>query len=92
MLVFDLTRKPTYAEVKNWLIELKHFAGETIPFVLIGNNSDLVEEMDVAIDREEVRKFAKNEGGLYIETSSKKGEHVDESFIELTRQIIDSRL
>ncbi|MBY9004026.1 MAG: GTP-binding protein [Candidatus Lokiarchaeota archaeon] len=91
LLVFDLTRKETYAEVKNWLTELKHFAGETIPFILIGNNADLVEDGGGVIDREEVRKFAENEGGLYIETSSKKGEHVDESFIELARRIIDSR-
>ena len=91
ILIFDLTRKVTYTEVRKWLAEIKHFAGENIPFVLIGNNADLVEDVGIAIDREEVRKFVKKEGGFYIETSSKTGEHVDESFTELTRRIIDSR-
>ena len=91
LLVFDLTREQTYIEARKWLTEIRQFAGENIPFVLIGTNVDLVEKVGVVIDREEARKFAKNEGGFYIETSVKTGEHVDESFTELTRRIIDSR-
>jgi len=91
MLVFDLTREQTYVETRKWLSEIKQSAGENIPFVLIGNNVDLVEDVGVVIDREEARRFAESEGSIYIETSSKTGKHVDESFTELTRRIIDSR-
>jgi small GTP-binding protein len=91
ILVFDLTQEKTYSIVRNWLSEFKHIVGETIPFVLIGNNADLVEDVVTVIDRQEVQKYAKNKGGFYTETSSKKGEHIDESFIELNRQIINSR-
>jgi len=91
LLVFDLTREQTYIETRKWLTEIRLFAGENIPFVLIGTNVDLVEKVGVVIDREEARKFAESEGNIYLETSVKTGEHVDESFTELTRRIIDSR-
>jgi small GTP-binding protein len=91
LLVFDLTREQTYVETRKWLTEIRQFAGENMPFVLIGNNADLIEDVGVVINPEEVRKFAESEGSIYIETSTKTGEHVDESFTELTRRIIDSR-
>ena len=91
LLVFDLTREQTYTETRKWLTEIRQFAGENIPFVLIGNKLDLMEDVGVVIDRDEARKFAESEGSIYIETSAKTGEKVDEAFTELTRRIIDSR-
>ncbi|TFG15835.1 MAG: GTP-binding protein [Promethearchaeota archaeon] len=91
LLVFDLTREQTYTETRKWLTEIRQFAGENIPFVLIGNKVDLIEDVGIVIDRKEAEAFAKKEGSIYIETSAKTGIHVDEAFSELTRRIIDSR-
>jgi small GTP-binding protein len=91
LLVFDLTREQTYTETRKWLTEIRQFAGDNIPFVLIGNKLDLMEDVGVVIDRDEARKFAENEGSIYIETSAKTGERVEEAFTELTRRIIDSK-
>ena len=91
MLVFDLTREQTYTETRKWLTEIRQFAGQDIPFVLIGNKLDLIEDVGEVIDRDEARSFAEGEGSIYIETSAKSGINVDESFTELTRRIIHSR-
>lgn len=91
LLVFDLTREQTYTETRKWLTEIRQFAGENIPFVLIGNKVDLIEDVGMVIDRKEAEAFAKKEGSIYIETSAKTGVYVDEAFSELTRRIIDSR-
>ena len=91
LLVFDLTREQTFIEVRKWLTEIRQFAGQDIPFVLIGNKYDLLEDVGEVIDRDEARALAEGENSIYIETSAKTGINVDESFTELTRRIIESR-
>jgi len=91
LLVFDLTREQTYIETRKWLTEIRQFSNENIPFVLIGNKVDLLEDVGEVIDREEARAFAEREGSIYIETSAKTGINVDGAFTELTRRIVEAR-
>lgn len=91
LLIFDLTREQTYIETRKWLTEIRQFTDQNIPFVLIGNNLDLLEDRGEIIDRNEARSLAENEGGIYIETTVKTGENVDEAFTELTRRILNAR-
>ncbi|GAI92284.1 unnamed protein product, partial [marine sediment metagenome] len=76
LLVFDLTREQTYIEVRKWLTEIRQFAGQDIPFVLIGNKYDLLEDVGEVIDRDEARALAESEGSIYLETSAKTGINV----------------
>ena len=69
---------------------MRQFAGD-IPFVLIGNKVDLLEELGEVVDRNAARQYAESQGSIYIETSAKTGINVDESFTELTKRIIAAR-
>jgi len=91
LLVFDLTREQTFIETRKWLTEIRQFSNQNIPFVLIGNKADLVEDVGQVIEINEARAFAEKEGSIYIETSAKTGINVDGAFTELTRRIVESR-
>ena len=90
LLIFDLTREQTYIEVRKWFTEIRQFTGH-IPFILIGNKAHLVKLADRAVIREEAREFARNEGGIYIETSPNNIDIVEVAVRALTRRIIDLR-
>lgn len=90
LLVFDLSRPETWDEIKNWRTEVKQFAGD-IPFVLIGNKLDLLQDVGEVIDRDECRKYAESEGSIYIETSAKNNVAVNDSFQTLARMMIESK-
>ena len=88
LLVFDLSRAQTYKEIRKWLKEFRQFAGEKVPFLLIGNKSDLIADVGEVIDRAEPKKFAENENSIYIETSAKSGDNVEDAFTKLVQRLI----
>jgi len=89
LLVFDLTRETTFQEVKSrWYPEMTQFLEKDVPFILIGNKADLIKEIGSVTDSESAKKFAESKGRIYIETSAKTGQKVEDAFTELTRRIV----
>lgn len=70
LLVFDLSRAQSWDDIKNWHAEIKQYAGD-IPFVLIGNNLDLLQDVGECVNRNEYRDYAESQNSFYIETSAK---------------------
>jgi len=90
LLIFDLTRAETYTEMREWLSDLHTSVEEEVPFLLVGNKADLIEETGEIVEREEAQKFAEQEKSLYLETSAKTGLNVEEAFKKLTQIMIDA--
>jgi small GTP-binding protein len=91
LLVFDLTRPPTFENCKKWIEELQKALGENIPFILIGNKADLLEDTGEVIKSDKPREFAEQEKGSYEITSAKTGLNIEKVFTKLTQEIIESQ-
>lgn len=90
ILVFDLSRANTFPKMKDWLIDMRSIIEYKIPLIILGNKSDLLSEVGEVIDREEPKRFAEKEESFYLETSAKTGYNVEQTFKELTKQMLKS--
>ncbi|MFX1312773.1 MAG: Rab family GTPase [Promethearchaeota archaeon] len=84
-IVFDLTNRKSFENIKAWYQELETFIeGRDIPIIIIGNKSDLVDQREVdykdgvKLVSELLKKL--NIKISYIETSALTGENVEDAF------------
>ena len=68
ILVYDLTKKDTFNNIKNWLNDVKEYADNDLTAIMIGNKCDLIEERMVTTD--DGLDFAKQEGIFFMEVSA----------------------
>jgi GTPase SAR1 family protein len=61
-----------------------------VPFILIGNKSDLLPDIGDVIDPNEPTNFAETNESIYIQTSAKTGENVEDAFVELTKTLVSN--
>jgi len=87
-LIFDLTRQETFNQMEPWIKELNEVLGFKVPFVLVGNKSDLIKKKKREINVKEVEMFAKSYDCIYLETSAKTGDKVKDAFKELILTIV----
>jgi len=90
LLVFDISRRPTFAHVTDWLNDLRQIAEPDIVVVLVGNKSDLTlgDENKREVTKEEAEEWARANGVLeYVETSAKSGEGVEMAFGRVAERI-----
>jgi len=85
LLIFDLTRAETFDDIDEWRSGIAEVLQNDIPFILIGNKMDLIEELGRGIEADDSREYAEGKGSIYIETSAKTGENIENAFIQLTR-------
>jgi len=86
ILVYDVTNRASFENIdKNWYIEIKK-GSPNISLILVGNKIDLTENR--VISREEGESLAEKLQLIYIETSAKTGENINDAFKMLALQII----
>ena len=84
-IVFDLTNKESFENVKTWSDELEKFIqGRDIPKIIVGNKSDLREQRAIGYQDgvDYVNSVAKTSKIKisYIETSALTGDNVEDAF------------
>jgi Ras-related protein Rab-2A len=90
LLVFDISRRPTFEHVTDWLNDLRQIAEPDIVVVLVGNKNDLAsgDENKREVTTQEAEDWAKKNGVLeYVETSAKSGEGVEMAFGRVAERI-----
>ena len=88
IIVYDVTDRETFENVRQWMHEIERFANDTVCKVLVGNKSDLEDRRKVA--REEGEELARHYGIPFLETSAKNNRSVEESFVTMATQIKES--
>jgi len=96
LLVYDITRPETLTALPGWIEELKrNNNGKLVPMTVIANKTDLREDSDVTVAREEGMAFASKladdygETFTFVESSAKTGDNVTRAFEGLIRLIYD---
>lgn len=87
MLVYDITKRPTFDHIPRWLEELRAHADKNIVIILIGNKTDLEDQR--AVPTEDAKEFAQKEGLFFLETSALEATNVEEAFLTVLTEIFN---
>ncbi|XP_064620813.1 uncharacterized protein LOC135483732 [Lineus longissimus] len=89
LLVYDISRHKTFENCETWLREIRNFAADDIPCVLVGNKCDLRHLRDVTV--EEGKELAEKNGLYFMETSAKDAENIEAAFEVLFKSILERK-
>jgi small GTP-binding protein len=85
LLVYDITRRDSFTHVQTWLEEARQHGNENMVVMLVGNKCDM--DSKRVVPTEEGMRFARENDCLFIETSAKTAQNVDEAFENTARTI-----
>ena len=88
ILVYDITRKDSFEQLKLYWAEQIKECPENIILVIAANKSDLFQKEEV--DEEEARKLASDLEAIFVGTSAKQVESINQLFIEIAKKYTGS--
>ncbi len=89
VLMYDCTYERSFMNVREWIDTVYESSDKRIPIIIIANKTDLRDTTTTrrVIRTEEGAKLAKEYNALFIETSAKDGNNIEESLIEICRWV-----
>ena len=87
ILIYDVTSRKTYENIKNWVAQIKEEVSEKVTIILVGNKID--DEKNRKVTTEEGEKMAKECELDFFETSAKSGVNIDSTFNELVKKTVE---
>ncbi|MFX1376170.1 MAG: Rab family GTPase [Promethearchaeota archaeon] len=88
MVLVDRTRKITLEHAELWIKDTLQSIPNQIPIILLGNKSDLTEE--IIVSEQEIKSEADKLDIDYLLTSAKTGENINDAFYNLTQLYFES--
>ena len=89
VLMYDITNKKSFDDISNWMKNIRQLQGNEFPMILVGNKCDL--ESKRIVTYEEGIELSKTYKIPFFEVSNKKGINIEESSLELIKQIIEKK-
>ncbi|XP_055828417.1 ras-related protein RABA6a-like [Solanum dulcamara] len=86
LLVYDITRRTTFENLRTWLHELREYGDSDMVIVLVGNKSDLSNSAR-EVNIEDGQSLAQLEGLSFLETSAMENLNVEEAFLQMINKI-----
>jgi len=86
LLVYDSTSRDSFNTLSNWLNDARKMASPQIVILLVGNKKDLEEARQVTFL--EASTFAQENDLIFLETSAKTGDSVEEAFLKCSKTIL----
>ena len=87
IFVYDITEESSFYSIKNWIKSVDNGNQNHLPYIIVGNKSDL--EEDRVISKEKGEKLAKsfNIEGHFYETSCSNGDNIKEAVNDIVEQV-----
>lgn len=89
VLAYDCTDENSFANVRNWIQQIKMHASESVAKVLIGNKCD---RPDKKVSAEQGEALSRELGIKFFESSAKNNINVQEVFFYIAKDIKDKRM
>ncbi|XP_030570386.1 ras-related protein Rab-26 isoform X1 [Drosophila novamexicana] len=86
LLLYDVTNKTTFDNIRAWLGEIREYAQEDVVIVLIGNKADC-SSSERQVKREDGERLGREHNVPFMETSAKTGLNVELAFTAVARQL-----
>eukprot|EP00347_Sterkiella_histriomuscorum_P023541 403334250 len=88
ILVFDLYKMQSFSNLHQWLKEVEKHAKNDVNIIIIGNKSDMTEQETPEVSEADMQKFTQETGIPIFTASAKTGNNVENSFLNVTTQLI----